>query len=399
MLLYFKTSNNLSFQDEIEFSMVAGSFTEHPENFIDIEKYKVNVLKSALIYGANASGKSNLLHAISNGIIFIQNSFLNSKSFDQMPFFHNLNDERNEIKPTHYVYGILINSIQFEYSFAFNNERILQEQLLEYKSQKPIQHFNRQFNVASGIYDWNFSSHFTGKKETVKDITNHKTLFLTIGSQTELPVAIHVFNWFNLGIVWSINSNSPGNLSLDYTLKLIRDYPHFKQEIINSLQMADFNIIDILVEETSAGLKGTTLHKSLNLEGIATSTPFDLTFQESAGTNRFIAWIGVWIDVLRKGQTILIDEFGTSIHTLLSKYLISEFHSKSNSKSQLIFTTHDTNLMTQEIFRRDQIWMVEKNKLGNSNLYSLSEFNIKKGKVLENSYLQGAYGGIPHIQQ
>jgi len=398
MLLYFKTSNNLSYQDETEFSMVAGTYTEHPENTIDIEKYKIKVLKTSVIYGANASGKSNLLKAITNGVYFIQNSFSDSQSHDNLYFFYNLNDERNISKPISYVYGILIKGIQFEYSFSFNMDRIVEEQLLEYRSQKPIQHFHRKYNTENNTYDWRFSEHFTGKKETVKDITNQRTLFLTIGSQTELPIAMKVLYWFRHEIVWSMDSHSPGTVSLDYTLRFIQNNPSRKKSILKFLREADFTIVDILVEETKTGLKGTTYHKTKNINGEESITPFDLTLQESSGTNRFIAWIGIWIDVISNGKTLIIDELGTSMHSLLSKHLISEFHSENIYQSQLIFTTHDTNLMTLELFRRDQIWIVDRDLLGNSQLYPISDFKIKKGKVIENSYLQGVYGGIPHIQ-
>lgn len=166
---------------------------------------------------------------------------------------------------------------------------------------------------------------------------------------------------------------------------------------MNFLKEADFTIVDLVIKETKEGtIRGATVHKTVDLDGNESYMEFDLTY-ESAGTNRFIAWIGVWIDVLEKGLTLLIDELGNSMHTLLSKHLVSEFHTIENKGGQLIFTTHDTNLMTQEIFRRDQIWIVDRDKLGNSLLYPMSDFKIKKGKVLENSYLQGTYGGIPHI--
>ncbi len=397
MLLYFKTRNNLSYKEEVGFSMVAGIYSDHLDrNTIELERYKIRILKTAVIYGQNASGKSNLLKAITNGIIFLQNSFRESPS-QNLPFFYNLNDRRNQKEPTSYVYGILVDGIHFEYSFSFDSERIVEEQLLEYKTQRPIQHFYRTYNSEIKSYDWSFSSHFTGKKETVRDITNQYTLYLTIGAQTELPVATKVLNWFRNDIVWSMDFDSPGNLSPDYTLRRIKNNPALKEGVMNFLKEADFTIVDLVIKETKEGtIRGATVHKTVDLDGNESYMEFDLTY-ESAGTNRFIAWIGVWIDVLEKGLTLLIDELGNSMHTLLSKHLVSEFHTIENKGGQLIFTTHDTNLMTQEIFRRDQIWIVDRDKLGNSLLYPMSDFKIKKGKVLENSYLQGTYGGIPHI--
>ncbi len=362
MLLYFKTSNNLSYREEINFSMIAGVFSEHLENTIQIEKYKTKALKTSAIYGANASGKSNLLIAIANGVVFIQNSFTDSLAFDKMTQHLNRNDEKNKSKPTTYVYGLLIDGIQFEYSFSFNKDRILEEQLLEYRTQKPIQHFLRKFDSEKNDYNWNFSSLFTGKKDTVKEMTNSKTLFLTIGSKTELMVSIKVMYWFRNNIVWSINNDSPGNISVEYTLENILSFPDHKKVILEFLKEADFTIIDILVEKTQYGFKGTTLHKTININGEPTLTAFDLTTEESTGTNRFLSWIGVWLDILNNGKTLLVDELGNSMHSLLSKYLITKFHAENPQNSQLIFTTHDTNLMTQDIFRRDQIWIVDRDK-------------------------------------
>lgn len=398
MLLYFKTSNNLSFQNEVEFSMVAGNFTEHKENIIPIEKYKINALKSSVIYGANASGKSNLLKSIANGVEFIQDSFTSTKVFDVFSNHFNKNNEINQTIPSKYVFGILIDGIQFEYSFSLDRERIIEEELIEYRTQKPIYHFKRFYDKIEKIYKWAFSNHFTGKKDTVKEITNSRTLFLTVGAFTELPIAIKVLDWFRENIRWSIDFFSPGKQSIDFTLKWIKRNPEFKSVVLEYLQEADFTIIDLIIEEDDFGLEAKTFHKTIDLNGNESISKFDLSTQESAGTNRFIAWIGIWIDVLLEGKTLLIDELGTSMHTLLSQHLINLFHKQNKHQSQLIFTTHDTNLMTQEIFRRDQIWIVEKDRLGNSELYSLSDFKIKKGKVLENSYLQGVYGGIPHIQ-
>lgn len=146
MLIYFKTSNNLSYQEEITFSMIGGNFTEYLENTIEIKKYKTKALKSTAIYGANASGKSNLLKAIANGVIFIQNSFSDSMQFDKIFNLYNKNNINNNNKCISYTFGILIYGIQFEYSFSLNKDRILEEHLLEYRTQKPIQHFTRKFN-------------------------------------------------------------------------------------------------------------------------------------------------------------------------------------------------------------------------------------------------------------
>jgi AAA15 family ATPase/GTPase len=378
--------------------MIAGSYTDHLENTIEVERYKIRVLKTSVIYGANASGKSNLLKAITYGARFVQVSFSNSQATNHLPFFFNKNEVINVTKPTTFCYGILIDGIHFEYSFSIGDDRIFEEQLLEYRSQKPIQHFFRVYIPEKKEYEWHFSKLFVGEKETVKNITNERALYLTVGSQTNIPIAVKVVKWFSANnLMWSIDDDYPGNLNPDYTLRMIKNSPQTKEVILNFVRKADFTITDLNISESENVLKATTIHKIKNVDGTYSDGFFDLKFDESAGTKRFIAWIGVWIDILSNGKTLIIDELGNSMHSLLLRHLISEFHERNLLKSQLIFTTHDTNLMTQDVFRRDQIWIVDRDSVGNSNLYPMSDFKIKKGKVLENSYFQGVYGGIPQI--
>ncbi len=395
MLLYFKASNFLSYQD-IYFSMIAGSYNDHPENIVHLERYGVDVLKSAMVYGANASGKSNFLKALVWSVWFVRKSFATDTT---LPAFVNENHENNLTKPISFTYGLLVDQTYFEYFFSIDNEKILEEELSEYRSQKPIQHFHRKYDTNKNGYDWVFSKRFSGEKETVKNITNVQTLFLTIGSQTNLPIAEKVFRWFNEDLLWSIDNISPGSINIDHTLKGMKHDQAFKEAILKEIKNADFFIDDlILKEDNDKKLKAYSIRTVTDEFGKEREIMFDLDAQESVGTKRFIAWIGPWIDILNHGKVVLIDELNNSLHTLLLQYLIKKFHTDNHTGAQLIFTTHDTNLMTQELFRRDQIWIVDRNKEGDSQLSPLSDFKIKKGKVLENSYLQGVYGGIPHIQ-
>ena len=402
MFLYFKTQNNFSYEQPVELSMVAGNYSELQENLVPLPgKYEVSVLKSTVIYGANASGKSNILKAITSGINLILNSTKEIQIGDELPFFPNKNNKKNNKQPTSYTFGFFIDGSHFEYYYVHNNTVILEEKLIEFVTQKPTEHFHRIYIPENDTYEYSFSRSFTGEKEKIKDITNNVSLFLSVGAQFKLPVAEKVFTWIKSKLVSLININSPGGINTNYTLNLIRKNPEIKVLVLDALRKADFLIKDIQVEdkEEKRFIKATTFHEGRDENGQKILIPFDLDKEESVGTRRFLAWIGVWLDVLAKGRILFIDELGNSMHTLLSKHLITMFHNpKTNpNNAQLIFTTHDTNMMDFKILRRDQIWVIDRDEYGNSSLVAISDFKIKKGKILENSYLQGVYGGIPHI--
>jgi hypothetical protein len=418
MLLYFKTSNNLSFNKEIAFSTIAGNYKakneltgeredELPQNLIPLEKYKVNALRTSVIYGANASGKSNFLKALGNAVYFVRNNFTSSDSelFLLEHFFGSVNKnyKPNLFNPTNVSFGILIDGIQFEYRFSFNSIGVTEESLSEYRTQKPIEHFHRK-HIYEDLYEWRFSKYFSGEKEQVKNITNQYALYLTVGAVSKLAVCEKIFKWFSSTIQPDIDINTHRQIDDYYILKLMHDNAEIKKFVLEQLKIADFSIkgIEIYLKDDDSIEKVRTTHGILDKSKNEVLESFDYFNEESRGTKMFIAWIGYWIDIIKNNNVILIDEFGTSMHSLLSKHLLKAFNSKfgnsTSSTAQLIFTTHDTNLMTRELFRPDQIWIAEKDDLGNSKLFPLSDFKLLKGKDLNTTYMQGLYGGIPSLK-
>ncbi len=415
MLLYFKTSNNLSFNQEVTFSMIAGNYKD-PENkgkqlleknLMWSEKYKVNVLKAAAIYGANASGKSNFLKAIGNAVEFIRHNFTESHSETSIPFLSEYNklDSDNLNRPITFCFGILVDDTQFEYNFSYSKERVLSESLLEYRTQKPIEHFTRVYSEQTKDYDWTFSKYFTGEKETVKKITNERSLYLTVGAVSKLEICEKIFQWFDEKIVFAVDINSPGMLEDETILFVMAEDVNVKKVVLELLKKADFAIVDFKFKRLAdGGLLVTSVHRTLDKEGKEVLIDFDYFNEESVGTRRFMGSLAGCLDLFSKEKTGLIDEFGTSMHSLLSKDLLKLFvrllneNKKGKNKLQLIFTTHDTNLMDASIFRKDQIWITERDERGNSRMYPVSDFKTKKGVDLESEYLQGLYGGIPFLK-
>gem|GEM_PF-4821747 len=418
MLLYFKARNFLSFNEEISFSTVAGNYkiknpksnereNELQENLIPLDNYKVNALSKSVIYGANASGKSNLLSAMGYARIFILQNFIESNSADHLKnFFYdyfNRNNQSNLEKPISVTFGVLVNGIQFEYSFSLDSNRIISETLLEYKTQKPIEHFHRLFNVNTNDYEWSFSKYFSGQKDAVRNITNQFALYLTVGSVSKLPICEKVFQWFFNSFIVSIDFKNPGAITDEFTLTEMHKSPEVKKFVLEQLKIADFNIIDIQIRFEDGKIVASSIHKAVDKDNKETTVTFDYFTQESIGTRRFVGWLGTIMSIISNDRVLLIDEFGVSMHSLLTKHLLHAINWQSpitgkKSNAQLIFTTHDTNLLTRELFRPDQIWIMEKDGIGNSNLYSLSQFKALKGLNLESGYLQGLYGGIPHFK-
>lgn len=201
MLLYFKVSNSRSFDEEVEFSMIASDYGDLlPENTYYLKKYNIHVLKSAVIYGANASGKSNLLKAISDACFIIFGGYNKNTSVD-IHFSPNRNDERNRFLPTSYIFGFVVNEICYEYSFSCDSERIYEEKLVEIQSDFPIIHYHRIFDKKLQKYYWaDFSDIFIDRGETIRLFTKSHRLFLSVAyelsEEAEIPLAKEVYHWF-----------------------------------------------------------------------------------------------------------------------------------------------------------------------------------------------------------
>jgi hypothetical protein len=411
MLLYFKTANSRSFAEEVEFSMIAADFGDKLlENTISLDKYGVSVLKSSVIYGANASGKSNLLKAMVDGSRVVLNRAQNLKG-EELRHCYNKNQEINQSKPTRYVFGIFVDNVHFEYSFSHNAERIVEEQLIEFQpDQEPICHFERKYDLQTRKYDWSaFSESFQNEAATTLKtfIVKKNNLFLSVAanlsedSEVRLPIAETIYAWFEEQLAYVINLAAPGLMGYEPSFKLIRQSPEVKKLFLDILEKTDFVIKDLIIEESKdedgkVTLFAKSYHKGFNIHGEPVDVEYDFLKEESTGTQQLVAWLVPWLIALSKHQVLMVDELGNSMHPLLSEYLVNLFHKHSKS-AQLIFTTHDVKLMNREKLRDDQIWLVHRDREGNSTIEPLSNYAIEDDKLLDNVYLQGIVGGVPEI--
>lgn len=411
MLIEFTVENFLSFRERATLSMVATSRSEllYDATF---ESQTFRMLKSAVIYGANASGKSNLYKAMHFMRKFTMKSVLLQSEIDVTPFlFSTITDN----KPSIFEMVFIQNGTQYRYGFSVDKKKVYGEWLF---------HVPTKIETILFIREGNKLKESSGKFKEADELiakTRPDALLLTVAAQFNSKIALNIIKWFR-----NFNPISGFQDYYPYTLPYIKKHPECLDRVIEIIQAADIGIeklnirereipwedvpeeIRIQVEPSGKG-KGNfmivevdALHKKYNAKG----KPIDLqkiSFQkfESQGTRRILSILGPILDTLLKGKILFIDELEIGLHPLLSQLLIRLFNTKEHNpnNAQLILTTHNTHLINIDYFRRDQIWFMEKDRFGGTKLYSLSEFRKRKDASLQKDYLQGRFGAIPIIQE
>ncbi|MDV6341136.1 ATP-binding protein [Nitrosomonas sp. Is24] len=414
MLIEFRVKNFRSLRDEQVLSLVASK----DKSFLDTHTQATGInaaptlLRSAVIYGANASGKSNLIKALQymRGVVIESASVIQpGQTFAVQPFRL---DSGSVGQPTEFEVTFLLDRVRFQYGFAMTSQRIISEYLLVYKAFKPQQWFARRFDAETNKDMYDFGSDLKGQKKIWESSTRPNSLFLSMAVQLNSEGLRPVFDWFaNRLIIF----NEQAQLNPQVSIQMLKQQSG-RQKICDFLSAADISIADIDVEtrkvmgqavhfdqaigKTEVRLEEIEEHQ-LRFRHITEHGEAVLDFMdESNGTRNLLFLAGPVLDILSKGLILVIDELDTSLHTLLVRELVRLFHRPevNTGCAQLIFTTHDTSLLDAlNLFRRDQIWLVEKDRDQASALVSLSEFSPRKNEALERGYLTGRYGGIPFL--
>ena len=451
MLIEFSVQNFLSFKDKVTLSMEASHDKSLPENVIEsAQGSKFNLLKSAAIYGANASGKSNLLKAMSFMKEYVVNSFKEKSEGDPTGVIPFKLDERFRDKPSIFETMFLINGIPYLYGFSLDSRQILEEWLHSYPENRKRLLFERDSNKhdhKNPANAYTFGPHWSGEAKRLANRTASNVLFISVAAQFEHSLAKRIKEWFVLLFEKIMNTDFRTVLA-QLTLKDALDSEDFKKLALGFLKDADlgiadfqvdsvpilesvrtdysrllpkepFNIINSVLNEFMTqllskigkievsdmeALMATTLHEGKSLDGTRKLIPFEL-FEESDGTKKYFAILGPLLRAVVAGGCLYADELDVRLHPLLTRAIVDMFHDKKINKrgAQLIFTTHDVNLLdTKDLFRRDQIWLTEKDEQGGTQLFSLWDFKdskIRKDENLKKGYLAGRYGGIPYIEK
>lgn len=412
MLVYFKVGNYKSIKDPIVLNFNPASINEHQESNI-IQEDDYPMLKALLLYGRNASGKSKLLDALTYFRLCILQSVDESFWVFVVPEAFALS-ETTERKPSFFEICFVLDKIKYRYGFEADEKRIHKEWLLEAKSPtgKDFPVFMRignEFEVDE--------KRFPNAAELDKR-TRENALFLTVASQWHVEKAEKINHWIRSIM---IISEFPGPTISRFTVRMLQDerYAALIKEFITK---ADLDIFDLGITEfaTETDIKGEeaffekqrrqmdrdeksvyTLHVKYNEKNEVVGTiPFFLTIHESAGTLKYFNIIGPLVSALFNNQLVVMDEFGESLHPLLTKAILKLFNSnRIKSKAQLLVASHDTALLDRNILRRDQIGFVEKDQFGATGITSLVEFKSRKESPYDKNYLEGKYGAIPIIEE
>ena len=414
MLIEFRVKNFRSLRDEQVLSLVAAKDDSLSDtNTLNTGLKAIpRLLPSAVIYGANASGKSNLINALQ----YMRGVVLESATMSQpgqtylvQPFRL---DPASENEPMEFEVTFVLDHVRYQYGFAMTARRIVSEYLLVYKSFKPQKWFERHFDREKEKESYEFGTGLKGAKTLWEGATRPNALFLSTAVQLNSEDLRLIFDWFARDLV-IFNEKTP--LNPQVSIRLLKDASGNRQ-ICDFLTAADISISSIevvtnkipgqtMLFELPAGkteVRSEELEENrlqfTHITGKGKAV-FDLG-DESNGTRILTFLAGPILDILDKGLTLLIDELDTSLHTLLVRELVRLFHRPDVNRrgSQLIFTTHDTSLLdAPDLFRRDQIWLVEKNIDQASALVALAEFSPRKNEALGKGYLIGRYGGIPFL--
>lgn len=390
MLVQFTVKNVLSFKEETVLDMTAvNAYKEHESNLIDIG-LKEKFLKVAAIYGANASGKSNLYLAMSYFQNIIRKSFDNVDENERnaiaeyyIPFLFEENEENSEFQ-------IIVMSGQYEYKYGF------------------------EYNAQCVVAEWMYRKNTETNRSTI--VFERTTDFADFGPavrkecdiyREQIPAETLVLSFFNkLKLKTDIFSNVYASIMgtlvvtsdfcedtrlLDLMLPQIIDKEQDK--LVEFLTAIDTGIKDIDYDQDDKGVDFYTMHLGRNGE----LYPLGLFF-ESEGTIKSIMLYIYARMAIMGGASMFVDELNVKLHPLLLKFIIDLFY-EEDTKAQLIYTTHDTTLMDKKFFRRDQIWFVQKDEFGYSELTALSDFRVRSDASFEKDYLAGVYGGIPLIRE
>jgi len=431
VLIELKVTNFRSIREQQTFSLVASNADKELPNCI-LERNLpglagVKFLKGAAIYGANASGKSNLIDAVDFIGNYVRRSAVSiqpGEATGAQPFKL---DSSSLDKPSSFEITFFTENTRFVFGFSITPKRVVEEYLYAYPNGLPQKWYHRAYDVESGEYKWEKPSAAFRQDKSLQDKTRDNSLFLSVGPQFNHAQLTMAYKWIATHL--RVLNNARQTISPIYTMGMVPD-PVWGKRVLNLLRSADIGVSDARIvekQEPADDIKaqfievdpadgkprkdkepqplkvtrGTT-HVSLYHRGEANAAvALDFGKEESLGTQRFFSLIGPWLETMHNGYTVFIDEIETSLHPLLVRELLKLLFSDGNNPggAQVVFTTHNPILLDNTLMRRDQIWFTEKTPAGATHLYPLTDYSPRKDEALAKGYLAGRYGAIPFIPE
>lgn len=414
MLIEFRVENHRSLRDEQAITMEASSIgdvaDDRPRRAAG---HTVPLLPVAVLYGANASGKSNVLSALAfmqEAVMLSHRTWSPDEGVPRDPFAWGI----SKSSPSLFEVTILANEVRYQYGFRASDGEFLEEWLHAWPHGKKQIWFERDGSV------FKFGDNLRGENKLIEEVTRSNALFLSAAIQHKHQQLDPVFAWFraiqpvNLTRGFGRRGLVVGSMSRHALARLFHEGAHqlFPDDTLEQfralLRSADIGIVDFRVDSNDAdqerrrlgGPRFVMKHSSASSAVEEAWLPLE---EESSGT-RTLFRLGLPIlETLRNGGILLVDELEASLHPSLAQQIVHQFNDPAtNSRNaQLIFTTHDTNLLGTTLgepeVRRDQVWLTEKDTEGATVLYPLTDFKPRKAENLERGYLQGRYGAIPFL--
>lgn len=386
MLLQFSVTNHRSIKETAIISMKAAADKTMKEILISPDGKKELVPVMA-IYGANAAGKSNVIHALLLMREMICGSYAKPLKGAELPYepFAFVDGETD---PTALEIIYYYDGIKYAYGFSFDKDRIINEYLYHWPNGREALVFSREKDQ----YEFRES---VQEQLTLAGRTSENRLYLTSSNEWNCAQTEKAYLWFQQKLRGLITTG----VSNETTIDAIRKGGEDKENVVKEMMLADLGICNVVLSGTKEKPIVSTLHQLTDDNGNQKQYTLQLG-QESVGTQRFFSRIGLWMDAMNSGAVLVVDEIEASMHPLLTRHLIEMIQDQTinQNHAQLIFTTHDTGLLNLKLLRRDQIWFAEKDeKSMQTDIYALTEFSPRKEENIAKGYLQGRYGAIPFI--
>lgn len=400
MLLEFSVANYRSIKEELTLSMIAADKLRSQDNRLDKENRifissDLSLLKSAVIYGANASGKSNLIRAFQFVQSFVRTSSTGNQVDDLIDVEHFRLGGRTSKDPSEFEVVFFINNIQFRYGFSANTNQITEEYLFYIPKVKEVRLFERvgdEYKIGKAF----------DEGQGLHSKTRPNALFLSVVAQFNGRLSSEIIRWFaTCSIIVPLSYTNPlfeDSLRLNEVVKFIKRLDMGIEDIQVSYEDSPMEVRDRVIISRRSKISST--RRTFGEDGTPTGFEvFDFRKSESGGTKKLFSYADRVLQSLEHGHLLVIDELEVSLHPLLTRSILRLFNSsKSNPKgAQLVFTTHDTNLLDRNELRRDQIWFTEKDRIGATHLFSLAEYRVRNDASFESDYIKGKYGAIPFL--
>ena len=412
MLIRFSFENFRSFKTRQELTLVASSLRDQADSLIGLGDSEHSLLPAAGIYGANASGKTNVIRALLFLSSAVENSQRRWEPEAPIPRWPFLLDAESQRAPSFFEVEFALAQARYRYGFVLDSERVLEEWLYAYPSGKQQTWFTR---AEIPERRFTFSRNLSGENRVIEALTRKNSLYLSAAAQNNHEMLSPVYNYLAKDTRFELGREG----TPEATLAMCEDEKH-KDMLLKFLVQADLGIIGLRLERVEpdepfkkfvsalkemvpqadlSGAERVTRAFFRHRSKAGSTVELDM-HDESAGTIAYFSLLGPAVEAIESGGVLCVDELDSSLHPLLALDLLRLFNDRERNPrgAQLIFNTHDTNLLSASVLRRDQIWFTEKDSEGATHLYPLSDFKPRKNENLERGYLQGRYGAIPFLE-